>query len=598
MHASSTVLEFLNHWAEETPNKQAFGFINNKGECDTSISYQELLADSKEFSHTILSSIKQGDRVALILPTSPEFIIAFFGCLIARAIPVPLSQPTRQHGIKNIQHILDDAQPTLCITNKITHKSLEMTLSNVASQHRMETIVFNYSTDLKIKNSKTKGSETSNKETNSLTTYLLSSPEKTAFLQYTSGSTSAPKGVMVSHKNIVANHKMIREVFGHNNKTRQLNWMPLYHDMGLIGHVLHPICNGHTSFLMDPFVFVQRPRIWLESISHYKITSTGGPNFCYQHCVKRIKPTSIESLDLTSLKVAYNGAEPINPSVIEDFSTLCSPIGFNKNAFLPCYGLAEATLLVSGIRHNQSLRYFNADKSSLKKGSVQATKNKTEKKNCLEKNKVVFPSLGKSAKGIDIKIINPDILSACEYFTIGEVCITGENVTQGYWGNIQATKKTYITYDKKRYLRTGDLGFLNQDEDLFITGRLKDLIIIDGKNHYPQDIEFTTQTVDELLKENSCAVFTIEDHQNITSINKLIVIQELDRSYRNKADTTRLQTIKENIKSTISQQHSLAVNDVILIDCNTMPKTTSGKIKRHQAKYLYENHLLKEVNKN
>ena len=213
-------------------------------------------------------------------------------------------------------------------------------------------------------------------------------------------------------------------------------------------------------------------------------------------------------------------------------------------------------------------------------------------------NEVVFPSLGQSAKGIEIKIINSNTNKTCQNLHIGEVCITGDSITQGYWGNTEATQNTYITYDKKRYLRTGDLGFLNQSNELFITGRLKDLIIIDGKNHYPQDIEFTTQTVDELLKENSCAVFTIDDSQDIKNINRLIIIQELDRSYRNKADTKRLQTIKENIKSTISQQHSLAVNDVVLIDCNTMPKTTSGKIKRHQAKYLYENHMLHEVNEN
>ncbi|MGH1471714.1 MAG: fatty acyl-AMP ligase [Cellvibrionaceae bacterium] len=586
-----TIVEALSYWAKVIPNKNAFCFINNRGECTTSISFKELHELAIQFSKTQLVNTKHGDRVAIILPTGPEFVIAFLGSLYAQTIPVPLSQPTRQHGTENIRHIISDAKPTTCITTDLLLDTLSTELDVDITQNSIHIFSFNYN-ELCLEKNKIHVSPGLKKSPS------FPHDKDIAFLQYTSGSTSKPKGVMVSHKNIYSNHKMIREVFGHDKKTRQLNWMPLYHDMGLIGHVLHPICNGHTSFLMDPFVFVQRPRIWLESISRYKITSTGGPNFCYQHCVKRIKPHSISSLDLSSLRVAYNGAEPINPDVIEDFNNLCKPLGFNKNTFLPCFGLAEATLLVSGIRHNGPLSFLAVNKndlhnrlSSLKKLELYHSKSSLQ-------DTVSFPSLGRPADGIDIKIINPETKKTNNPFLVGEVCLFGDNITQGYWHNEEATLKTFITLDGKTYLRTGDLGFLSESNELFITGRLKDLIIIDGKNHYPQDIEFTTQAVDHLLKENACAVFTLDDNQCVQNVNQLIVIQELDRHYKNSADTQKLLSIKENIKRSISQHHSLAVNNIVLIDCNTMPKTTSGKIKRHHAKYLYENHLLKEVHEN
>ncbi len=588
----STVIEALHYWAKMTPNKKAFCFIDNKGDCFTSISFLELKKSAQVFADTVLFHAKKNDRIALILPTGPEFIIAFLGSLLAGTIPVPLSQPTRQHGTENIRHIINNAKPTYCITNKLLFEDLTAEFTSEDKDNLIHIIAFSYPDFLVGNNKKSVKQKPHRKIEFPLT-------DDTAFLQYTSGSTSAPKGVIVSHKNIFTNHKMIREVFGHNNETRQLNWMPLYHDMGLIGHVLHPICNGHTSFLMDPFVFVQRPRIWLESISQFRITSTGGPNFCYQHCVKRIKPHSIQSLDLSCLKVAYNGAEPINPSVIDDFYNLCKPIGFNRDNFLPCFGLAEATLLVSGIRHDEALKYFNASKESIAKGFPNSEQNIFQDTKSLSSEIISFPSLGKAATGITINIINPETKNTCKPLVIGEVCIQGENITRGYWENDEATRNAFITINNKSYLRTGDLGFLNEESEIFITGRLKDLIIIDGKNHYPQDIEFTTQAVDDLLKENSCAVFTIDDSINIKNVNNLIVVQELDRSYRNKANKANkntLQTIKEKIKLSISKNHSLAVNDVVLIDCNTMPKTTSGKIKRHHARYLYEHHLLKEVN--
>lgn len=574
-----TVIDALQYWSQTKPQHAAFHFIDNTGEISNTLSYQALFTKSLAFSNHILKPTRQGDRVGIILPTGPEFIIAFFGSLLAGAIPVPLSQPTRQQGTKTLCEIINNAEPSVCITHKLLKDTLAEEIERNESTST-KVISFNLDDDCFSQPSSTNPIQQHSSA-------FYSPDENTiAFLQYTSGSTSAPKGVMVSHKNIYANHKMIREVFGHDDETKQLNWMPLYHDMGLIGHVLHPVCNGHTSYLMDPFVFVQRPRIWLESISRYKITSTGGPNFCYQHCVKRIKPHNITSLDLSSLRVAYNGAEPINPKVIDAFTQLCEPQGFHKNVFLPCYGLAEATLLVSGIRHDQAIDFYQADKDAIQQGQAKQT----------DVDAVSFPSLGKTASGIALKIIHPHTHSELNETHIGEVCIAGDNITHGYWHNNKATTRSFIAFNNQSFFRTGDLGFTHNDQ-LYITGRLKDLIIIDGKNYYPQDIEFTTQTVDTLLKENACAAFVVDSENADATHDALIVVQELDRKYKNRADTETLKALKERIRSSISQQHTLAVKDVVLIDCNTMPKTTSGKIKRQYTKYLYENHLLHEVDR-
>ena len=561
-----TIIDYLRHWAITSPDKQVFSFINGRADIESALSFSQLSQLANNFAHYIGTRTRPGDRIALMLPTSPEFVVALFGSMVAGLIPVPLSQPTRHNGLRHMQRLLDDCGATLCLVHPtFFDKNAELAGGNK--------IFAAFALDqLSIEES--------------LPTFQAPTHDL-ALLQYTSGSTSEPKGVMISHRNVLANQVMINEVFGHNEHTKQLNWMPLYHDMGLIGHVMQPLFNGSESYLMDPVLFVQRPRLWLESISRYGITSTGGPNFCYQHCVYRVKPHAIAHLDLTHLQVAYNGAEPVNPQVIDDFTRLCEPLGFNRCKFLPCFGLAEATLMVSGIRHDENIKLKSVSKQALSQGSITAPEDDSDSSE--------FASLGRVAKGESLLIMRDDRINPCGAFAVGEIWISGDNIAVGYWNNPQQTDNVFVNYKGRRYLRTGDLGFVDDDSNLFITGRAKDVIIIDGKNHYPQDIEFTTQLVDDLLRANACAAFVTVPSDFSQSNEQVVVVQELDRKYRNLSDKNQLLEIKERIKSAISQQHAVAVADVVLIETNTLPKTTSGKVQRSKVKQLYQNKLLDVV---
>lgn len=537
-------------------------FLNGKAEIETQLSFSELQRLARHAAVDLHERCKVGSTIALIMPTSPEFIVAFFACLYAGVIPVPLSQANRHNGAKHLQAILHNAGSSLCLS----HESY------------LPRIVEDGGVGIPLEVFSLRGIQSQQPLQR-----IRSRAQNVAFLQYTSGSTSAPKGVTVTHGNIVANQKMIKEVFGHDANTRQLNWMPLFHDMGLIGHVMQPIYNGTVSYLMDPTLFVQRPRLWLQAIARYRVTSTGGPNFCYQHCAKRIKADTILDLDLSCLQVAYNGAEPINADVLSAFAQLCEPQGFNSKAFLPCFGLAEATLMVSGIRHDAEAVVKQVSRSHLLRGEIAACDDPEEAS--------ALVSVGRVATGETVLIMNTESTRPCPTLQVGEVWISGDNITQGYWHNAQATAETYVWFDGRRYLRSGDLGFLDQDQHLYITGRAKDVIIVDGKNHYPQDIELTAQSVDKLLRANSAAAFSIVDENKK---ERVILVQELERAYRNRP-LEFLADLRERIKSEISLQHALPVADVCLVPPNALAKTTSGKIRRRLVKTLYLQGEFKDI---
>ena len=403
-----------------------------------------------------------------------------------------------------------------------------------------------------------------------------------AFLQYTSGSTTTPKGVMVSHQNLIHNLNFIQESFGQTSESRTVIWLPPYHDMGLIGGILQPLFTGNPVTLIPHLMFLQRPIRWLEAITRFKATTSGGPNFAYELCLRKIKPEQRELLDLSSWKVAFNGAEPINPKTLEQFSEIFAPCGFRRESFLTCYGLAESTLLVAG-GPNDRLPVVKAfQKSALEVNRIISDFENTG-------DAKVLVGCGRNFGGQLIRIVDPETGGLSSPDQIGEIWVSGPSVAKGYWNKPVETETAFRAYcegtDEGPFLRTGDLGFLYEGE-LFVSGRLKNLIIIDGKNHFAHDIERTVQKAHPSICPVGCAVFSIE----IEGTDKVIVIAEV----RLKLVESQAE-IKKSIRKVVSEQHEVPIYEIKLIPPGTIPRTTSGKIRHFLCKKDYLSGTLKEI---
>lgn len=400
-------------------------------------------------------------------------------------------------------------------------------------------------------------------------------PSDIAFLQYTSGSTGEPKGVMISHENLLQNLKFINECYTARPESVCLIWLPPYHDMGLIGGILYPIYTGIPVYLMSPITFLRNPSIWLHAISKYRATVTSAPNFAYALCNQKISSQQKEGLDLSSMHAFLNGAEPISLKVLQEFTNNFSNYGFKEDMFFPCYGLAESTLMVSG-KQKIKINYYS--KKALHNNKVLPIK-----KEDIDSHPLV--SCGSLSNGIFI--VDPNSSELCDDCVIGEIWIANPSVAQGYWNRAIETNHSFcsqITSDEgRKYLRTGDLGFSHNNE-LFVVGRLKDLIIINGTNHYPQDIETSIDLSHPEIRQGCSAAVSIEANEQ----EKLAIIAEVKVG----ATAETMQEIISAIRKVILENHSLSVYQIALIKARRLPKTTSGKIKRNFTKIALINNQL------
>jgi acyl-CoA synthetase (AMP-forming)/AMP-acid ligase II len=403
-------------------------------------------------------------------------------------------------------------------------------------------------------------------------------PQHIAFLQYTSGSTSEPKGVAVSHANLLANLEMIRLALGNTRHSTYVNWVPLYHDMGLILNALEALYVGALCVLMAPNAFMQRPLAWLRAISHYRAEVGCSPNFGFDLCVSRYRAEQMEGIDLSSWKVALNGAEPVHAETIKRFIETFAGHGFDPDAVFPAYGMAEATLLISGGRRSDGHLTRTVSRSALQAHKVVVAVDEADVQ--------MLVGCGRALAGEQIAIVEPDSRRRLPAGQVGEVWAHGPNVARFYWRNPEATNtglnaQIAGTDDGTIWLRTGDLGFLDETGELFITGRIKDLIIIRGINHYPQDIEHTVQTQHPALRQNCGAVFSVLDEHDE---EMLVVVQEVERTERNRIDAAEMKGL---IREAVSDQHELFARHIVLILPGGLPKTTSGKIQRNLTRKLW-----------
>ena len=540
-----------------------------------------------------------GQPVLLVYQPGLELIAAFLGCLSAGAIATLVPPPRRHESLARWQHIMTDAN----VAGVLTTQSLLSDITLLARPRSFDSIHW-IATDTV---------EHSNVSSHRNRAPLdLPSPETIAFLQYTSGSTSQPKGVIVTHANIAHNLQQIQTAFAHSEGTECVIWLPPYHDMGLIGGILQPLYGGYPVTLMSPSSFLRQPLRWLEAISHFGKaasggttsggttsggTTSGGPNFAYDYCARKISAEQCQSLDLSTWSLAFTGAEPIRAQTLARFSEKFAGCGFQRKAFYPCYGLAESTLFVTGKEAIASPNLISVESSQLNQGKVQRVgqtadsgtqQPNTQRPNTQQPNTQQVVSCG-HARAQQIEIVNPKTGSPCDSGAVGEIWIAGESVAAGYWNQVTATKETFNNTLKGRrenFLRTGDLGFIYSGE-LFVTGRLKDLIVIRGQNYYPQDIELSVGQAHASLQ--SAAAFSLAAEGAQAENEQLVIVQELSRTAvrQIRKKTLQVTEVFEAIRAGVSGQHGLRVEAIALLKPGHLPKTTSGKVQRQSCKQQF-----------
>jgi acyl-CoA synthetase (AMP-forming)/AMP-acid ligase II/acyl carrier protein len=494
-------------------------------------------------------------------PTGLEFIAAFLGCLYAGAIAVPLYPPRANRSLERFQAVVADAQAVIGLTTAALAARLRTSFHEapVLSALRLQ------ATDALPPSGQVSWKQPDIR------------PEQIAFLQYTSGSTAQPKGVMVSHGNLIHNQRMIERAFGHDERSTILSWLPLYHDLGLIGSVILPLYVGCPVILMAPTAFLQRPMRWLEAISRFKATASGGPNFAYELCLRRSTPAERANLDLRSWRVAVNGAEPVRAETIQQFSAAFAGSGFSPASFYASYGMAESTLLVTAAGGSPPViaAFAGAELARNHVAAVAATTTGGESRELV--------GCGATVLDQRVMIVDPQSLRACAGDQVGEIWVSGGSVAAGYWQKPELTRERFQAHiagsGDGPFMRTGDLGFLHQGA-LFITGRLADLIIIRGRNLYPQDIERTVELCHPLCQPGGAAAFTIEREGE----ERLVVVQELTRQGSREAPA---ETIIEAVRHAVAAEHDAEVYAIILLKAGGLPKTSSGKVQRHACRIDY-----------
>jgi len=550
----TNLVDALRYWSEVQSDAPAFYFTDLESE-ELRWTYRELDQMARAIAARLIDQKLQGERALMLFPPGLEFVAAFFGCLYAGVIAVPAYPPRRNRNMTRIQAIADDCQAKVVLTVRaVTERMNDGLLEETPALSDLQWVAVD-----EVSLARADDWRPSNIRGQQL-----------ALLQYTSGSTGTPKGVMLTHDNVMSNVLVIMSCFEPDRNTVGLAWLPTYHDMGLVGGVLEPMFVGRPNVLMSPMTFLQKPVRWLRGISKYRVTMSGGPNFAYDLCVQRVSDEEMAGLDLSSWDLAFNGAEPIRPGTLERFTRKFAEVGFRPEAFFPCYGMAETTLIVTGSHKRDLPVLLTVDGRALDEHRVVPIRSSHESAR-------IIVGCGHVLTGEDVRIVDPQSLDPLPDYQVGEIWIKSPSVAQGYWNKPDISEATFgavLSNGTGPFLRSGDLGFI-KDGELFVTGRLKDLIIIRGVNRYPQDIELTVERSSERLQSGAVGAFAVDMHGR----ERLIVVAEVERS-RHKAwdDVIRL------IRTNVAAEHELPPDGVVLVRFGSIPKTSSGKIQRHACR--------------
>ncbi|MDE1165525.1 MAG: non-ribosomal peptide synthase/polyketide synthase [Pseudomonas sp.] len=527
--------------ANTRADEPALRFLDGQSAEGIVLTYGQLDARARLIAQAMLQRASAGDRALLLLPSGPDYVAAFFGCLYAGVIAVPAYPPEsmRPQHLERLLSIIKDAEPSVILTTApllpTLRDSAEVTMPGLLAVDEL-------------------GEPASAWHTHG------PAPHDIAFLQYTSGSTATPKGVQVSHANLEANAWLIRQGYAIGENDVIVSWLPLYHDMGLIGGLLQGIYSGVSVVLMSPQYFLERPLRWLDAISRFGGTISGGPDFAYRLCCERIAEGKLAGLDLSHWRVAFSGSELIRQDSLQDFAQRFAGCGFKATAYLASYGLAEATLFVTGSRPGQGIDALALDADQLARDHVGAGQG------------ALLMSCGWPQPEHPLMIIDTTTGEPLGEDRVGEICSSGPSVAHGYWRNPEASAKAFIQRDGQAWLRTGDLGFMHQGQ-LYVSGRLKDMLIIRGQNLYPQDIERTVETHVGAVRKGRVAVFALQ-HEGLEAFG---VAAEVGRRAQNQQPLAEL---IEQIRASIAEVHRESPVVVALIGPGSLPKTSSGKLQR------------------
>ena len=542
-----SLVQALAQRAAQTPERIALRFLADAPGEQAVLSYRDLDQRARTIAAALQARAGFGERAVLLFPSGPDYVAAFFGCLYAGVIAVPAYPPesSRQHHQERLLSIIDDAEPRLLLTVEALSDSLQglEALAGASAPGLLAVDRLDPQLAEQWREPELTGNDI-------------------AFLQYTSGSTALPKGVQVSHGNLVANEQLIRQGFGIdlNPDDVIVSWLPLYHDMGLIGGLLQPIFSGVPCVLMSPGYFLARPLRWLQAISEYGGTISGGPDFAYRLCSERVSEAALAGLDLSRWRVAYSGSEPIRQDSLDTFAEKFAACGFDASSFFASYGLAEATLFVSGSRRGQGIGALELDAEAFAANRAEPGKGS------------VLMSCGYPQPGHAVRIVEPQQLQVLADNQVGEIWAGGPSIALGYWRNPEASARTFVEMDGQTWLRTGDLGFM-RDGEVFVTGRLKDMLIVRGQNLYPQDLEKTLEREVEVLRKGRVAVFAVDD-QGEEGIG---VAVEISRNVQ-KAHTP--EALITTLRRVIADACRQAPAVVLLLNPGALPKTSSGKLQR------------------
>jgi len=559
---STNLAECLEYWTAELPGERAFGFTDGELESeveDQQLTYAQLDRRARAIAARLTELGMHGERVLLLFPPGLEFVVGFFGCMYAGAVAVPAYPPRRNRYMARIEAISEDANAKAALTVENVLDRTQGMLDEAPTLQRANWIA----TD-QVEESAGDGWKSPK-----------IAPAAMAVMQYTSGSTGTPKGVVLSHANIMANCHMITHSFEQKRDCIGVNWLPTYHDMGLVGGILNPLFYGRPSVLMSPLSFLQKPVRWLRAITKQRATISGGPNFAYDLCADKITDEELEGLDLSRWEVAFNGAEPIRSSTLKKFAARFAQVGFRPENFFPCYGMAETTLIVTGssVHDPPIIRAF--DGSALDEHRVVPAVDEEEE------GARELVGCGHVLPEEEVLIVDAESRKRLPDHQVGEIWVRGPSVGMGYWNKPELTEETFraklVGRNGNHYLRTGDLGFMDSGE-LFVTGRLKDLIIVRGVNRYPQDIEMTVEMTDPRLQAGAAAAFSVD----LNGRECLIVMSEVDRARRKDWSD-----VIGRIRANVAREHELPPDVIVLVRFGSMPKTSSGKIQRHACRKMF-----------
>ncbi|MDA8528595.1 AMP-binding protein, partial [Opitutaceae bacterium] len=562
-----TLTALLHHRASRSEKRPAYAFLSDGENESERITYAELERRALAIAHRLRLKTSPGDRALLLYAPGLEFMAAFFGCLLAGVIAVPSYPPKRNRPDPRLKLITEDSTAKLALTNASILREIEPRLQNTPSLQALAWIATDDGDDSAPR-----------------AELPEVKPEDLAFLQYTSGSTANPKGVMVSHANLIHNLTDLDRGWGHDRNSTMVTWLPIFHDMGLIYGALMPLFRGFLCVMLPPASFLQRPIRWLETISKYRGTHSAAPNFAYDLCVATTNPEQRDQLDLSCWHMSLNAAEPVRADTLKNFNETFAPTGLSSATVKPGFGLAEATLKVTSLPREEPITVVHIDAGALAQHEI---------KEVPTDHFAATPIVGCGWGQVDNEaiVVNPETAQPSEPDRVGEIWFRGPSVAQGYWQRSEPTAKTFhalLADGTGPWMRTGDLGFA-RGKEIFVTGRLKDLIIIRGLNHYPQDIELTIENASPAIRAGCSAAFSVTTE---TGGEGLAIVAEIERTFLRKFDCGQ---VVATLRAAVTANHELPIHSLTFIRPASIPKTSSGKIQRSLAKHRLQTGDFKEV---